>query len=42
MTAAAIPDNRARADPHGACIADEHQELDNQQFSRLTVGTPQS
>ena len=35
MTAAAIPDNRARADPHGACIADERQELDNQQFAGL-------
>ena len=33
MTVAAIPDHRARADPRGACIADERQELSNGQFA---------
>ena len=33
MTVAAIPDDRARADPRGACIADAGQELSNGQFA---------
>ena len=33
MTVAAIADDRARADPRGACIADERQELSNGQFA---------
>jgi tellurite resistance protein len=33
MTAATIPDDRARADPRGACIADQRQELTNKQFA---------
>lgn len=35
MTAAAIPDERARQDPGGACIADERQELDNLGFAQI-------
>ncbi len=37
MTAAAIPDDRARADPRGACIADEGQELSNGQFAEAVL-----
>jgi long-chain acyl-CoA synthetase len=33
MTAAAIPDERAKRDPGGACVADERQELDNAGFA---------
>ena len=33
MTVAAIPDDRARADPRGACIADKRQDLSNRQFA---------
>ena len=33
MTAAAIPDQRAKADPQGACVADQRQELDNARFA---------
>ena len=33
MTVAAIPDDRARADPRGACIAGEGQDLDNGRFA---------
>lgn len=33
MTVAAIPDDRARADPRGSCIADEGQDLSNGQFA---------
>ncbi len=38
VTAAAIPDERAQQDPHGACIADERQELDNAQFAQTVTG----
>jgi long-chain acyl-CoA synthetase len=34
MIAAAIPEDRARRDPGGPCIADERQELDNARFAR--------
>ena len=34
MTAAAVPDERARRDPAGACIADERQDLDNAGFAQ--------
>ena len=38
MTAAKIPDERARRDPGGACIADERHELDNAGFAeRVTA-----
>jgi len=37
MTVAAIPDHRARADPRGACIADERQELSNGQFAEAVL-----
>ncbi len=38
VTVAAIPDQRARRDPAGACIADERQELDNAGFAeRVTA-----
>jgi acyl-CoA synthetase (AMP-forming)/AMP-acid ligase II len=33
VTAAAIPDQRAEADPRGACVADQRQELDNARFA---------
>src|SRR5260370_30450315 len=33
VTAAAIPDQRAKADPQGACVADQRQELDNARFA---------
>ncbi len=33
MTAATVPDLRAERDAATACIADEHQELDNAQFA---------
>ena len=33
MTAAAIPDERAKRDPSGACIADERRELNNAEFA---------
>jgi long-chain acyl-CoA synthetase len=33
VTTAAILDGRAQQDPHGPCIADERQELDNTQFA---------
>src|ERR1700693_2847596 len=38
VTAAAIPDDRALRDPGGACLADEHQTLDNTGFAeRVTA-----
>jgi len=38
VTAAAIPDDRALRDPGGACLADEHQSLDNRGFAeRVTA-----
>ena len=38
MTAATIPDERARRDPGGACVADERHELDNAGFAeRVTA-----
>src|SRR5580693_10734867 len=38
VTAAKIPNERARRDPVGACIADERQELDNAGFAeRVTA-----
>jgi long-chain acyl-CoA synthetase len=33
LTAAALPDERARRDPHGSCVADDQQELDNARFA---------
>ena len=33
VTAARIPDDRARRDPGGACIADEREALDNAGFA---------
>src|SRR6266568_3727418 len=38
VTAARIPDERARRDPGGACIADEREALDNAGFAgRVTA-----
>jgi acyl-CoA synthetase (AMP-forming)/AMP-acid ligase II len=38
VTAATIPDERARRDPGGACVADERHELDNAGFAgRVTA-----
>jgi long-chain acyl-CoA synthetase len=33
LTAAALPSERARHDPHGPCVADERQDLDNAGFA---------
>src|SRR5260370_27634190 len=38
VTAAAIPDQRAKADPQGACVADQRQELDNVRFAETVSG----
>ena len=38
MTAAAIPEERAERDPHGACIADGRRQLDNTQFAVAVTG----
>jgi long-chain acyl-CoA synthetase len=38
VTAASLPDERARRDPAGACVADERQALDNAAFAeRVTA-----
>jgi long-chain acyl-CoA synthetase len=38
VTAAVIPDERARMDPRGTCLADERQDLDNAAFAdRVTA-----
>ena len=38
MTAATIPEERALRDPRGACVADEHTELDNAAFAQAVAG----
>src|SRR6516165_9957634 len=38
VTAATIPEERALRDPRGACVADEHTELDNAAFAQAVAG----
>jgi acyl-CoA synthetase (AMP-forming)/AMP-acid ligase II len=38
VTAATIPEERAMRDPRGACVADEHTELDNAAFAQAVTG----
>ena len=37
MTAATMPEDRAKRDPFGACVADEHGDLDNAQFAETVL-----
>jgi acyl-CoA synthetase (AMP-forming)/AMP-acid ligase II len=38
-TVAALPDQRARRNPQGPCLADERQALDNAQFATAVAAT---